>query len=285
MGKAPSSLGFFAYWDHDYPANKVTASWDHDALPVMTWMSERQDKVQDSSYSISHILAGDWDNYLYNYAGEIVRTGLPVVIRFDHEMNGNWYGWSAGETAWNNSPSKYVAMWRHVWNIFQQVGANSDVIWLWSPNRVDSITGQTGTSSIADDYPGDQYVDWVGASVYWRYATTPTDFASSFGRTISQLKAVTSKPLFFAEIGATQTYNNVDVTAGKEAWIHNTLRAFLADPDIVGFSWFDNYVSTPANPSVNDWRFDSSAGALSTFKDEIDDPGFASGAMPDATGD
>ena len=284
LGKAPSSLGFFAYWDHDYPSNKITASWDHGALPVMTWMSERQDKMQDSSYSMSHIIAGDWDDYLYKYAGDIVRTGLPVVIRFDHEMNGNWYGWSAGQTAWNNSPAKYIAMWQHVWQIFQKVGANDDVIWLWSPNRVDNIAGQAGTSSIAADYPGDQYVDWVGASIYWRTGTSPTDYRTSFGKTIADLRAVTSKPMFFAEIGATQTYNSVDVTAGKQAWMQSTLQGFLADPSIVGFSWFDNYVSTPANPSINDWRYDSSSATLATFKNQIDVDGFAAGTMPDATG-
>lgn len=284
VGKAPSSIGFFGYWDSGYPATKVTAAWQRDALPVMTWMSKSSTSDSDTSYSITHILDGDWDNYLYNYAGQIVRTGLPVVIRFDHEMNGAWYPWSAGQTSYNNTPAKYVAMWRHVWNIFEQVGANDDVIWLYSPARVDNIEGHTGSSSIAADYPGDQYVDWVGATVYWRNSAEPTDYQTSFGKTISELRAVTSKPLFFAEIGALQSYHNVDVTAKKQQWIQNTLQGFLADPSVIGFNWFNNIATTPDDPDyAHDWRVNSSAATLATFTDQVTSARFAGGTMPDST--
>ena len=68
--------------------------------------------------------------------------GMPVAIRFDHEMNGNWYPWSAGLPANQGAagqPNLYVQAWRHIWNLFNSVGANSDVIWLWAPIRVDTI--------------------------------------------------------------------------------------------------------------------------------------------------
>jgi hypothetical protein len=282
LGKAPSSLGFFAYWNQVYPSDKVTTSWHDGALPVMTWMSTSSDGTSTSNYSFTHILDGDLDAYLYKYAGAIVRANLPVVIRFDHEMNGNWYPWSAGHTDYNNSPAKYVAVWRHVWNIFQSVGANDDVIWLFSPGRVDNIAGLTSVSSISDDYPGDAYVDWVGATVYWRKPTQATDYQSNFGATISQLRAVTQKPLFFAEIGALQTYQGADVSAAKRTWITNTIKGFLADPSVVGFDWFNNVASTADDPGEShDWRFNASPAVLATFKKQISDDRFSSGVLPD----
>jgi len=281
LGKAPSSLGFFQHWDTGYPATKVVSAWQRGALPVMTWMSMPGDGVDARSYSFTRILAGDWDTYLYKFAGDIVRTNLPVVIRFDHEMNGNWYPWSAGHDDWHNSPARYVAVWRHVWRIFQKVGANDDVIWLYSPARVDDIAGLSHVSSIAADYPGDAYVDWVGATVYWRRINQPTDYRANFGATIDQLRAVTSRPMFFAEIGALQTDAK---SAPKQEWIRNTLAGFLADPSVVGFSWFNNVATTSEDPAAHDWRFNASSQTLAAFKAQIADPRIAAGVMPDPAG-
>jgi hypothetical protein len=284
VDKAPSSIGFFSTWDKPYPAAQVEATWQKGALPVITWMSTTSDGSDTSTYSLTNIINGTWDSYLYKFAGDVVRQNLPVVLRFDHEMNGSWYPWSAGRTQWNNSPAKYIAMWRHVWNIFEQVGANDDVIWLFSPGRVDNIGTTGGTSKIADDYPGDEYVDWVGATVYWRNGTQATDYNTSFGRTVTQLREITDKPLFFAEIGALQTYRGADVTAGKQTWIEQTLKGFLEDPTVVGFSWFNNVATTSDDPTTpHDWRFDASDATLGTFKTLVADAQFASGTMPDAT--
>jgi mannan endo-1,4-beta-mannosidase len=286
LGKAPSSIGYFSTWDQPFNATQVVTSWRAGALPVMTWDSVSSTNPSDSSYSFTNILAGNWDTYLYKYAGDIVRANLPLVIRFDHEMNGNWYSWSAGMAAYNNTPAKYIAVWQYVWNIFQRVGANNDVIWDWSPSRVDTLNPATvGMSQLSQDYPGDAYVDWVGATVYWRHSNVPTDFNSSFGKTIAQIRAITNKPMFFAEIGAIQSDTGVDQTAAKATWIKNTIAAFLADPSIVGFSWFDNYASTPDAPTVtNHWEFDSSPGVLAEFKQDISDPRFANGILPDGIG-
>jgi hypothetical protein len=287
LGKAPSSLGYFSTWDAPFNASQVVTSWRAGALPVMTWESTSSNPIPgDNSYSLTNILNGNWDSYLYKYAGDIVRTNLPLVIRFDHEMNGTWYPWSAGRTDYNNSPAKYVAAWQYVWNIFQKVGANNDVIWDWSPSRVDTLNpGSTGVSQLSTDYPGDGYVDWVGATVYWRHSDVALDYATSFGKTISQIRAITNKPLFFAEIGAIQTDTGTDETANKETWIKNTIAGFLANPSIVGFSWFNNVAITPDAQSVtNDWRFESSPGVLAEFKNDIADPRFASGLIPDGIG-
>ncbi len=280
LGKAPSTLGYFSYWDSDFDPTKVQAAWSRGALPVMTWMSKSSVNDNDPTYSLSRIIDGSLDPYLYKYAGDIVRSNLPIAIRFDHEMNGNWYPWSAG--MYNNTPAKYVAAWQHVWNIFNQVGANQDVIWLWSPGRPDNLGGR-GLTTFAADYPGDQYVDWVGATVYWRKVGQPTDFASNFGTSIAQIRAITDKPMFFAEIGAVQALNGVDYTAQKSDWISNTLNGFLNDPSIVGFSWFDNIAQTADDPNnIHDWRLDSAPAVLTTFKSLIADRRFDSGTLPDA---
>ncbi|MDO9380875.1 MAG: glycosyl hydrolase [Nocardioidaceae bacterium] len=287
VGKAPSSVGWFSGFNQDYRGDLVTKAWRRDALPVVTWMSVAQvsdPTAEKSAYSLTSIIEGQHDAYLYRYAEAVARTGLPVVIRFDHEMNGSWYGWSSGRADYNNTPEKYVAAWRHLWQVFESVGANEDVIWLWSPSRVDDLkpSATNGLSDLEASYPGDQYVDWVGASIYMRRASLGPTYEAAFGRTVDRLKALTSKPLFFAEIGATQAQGGQELSGQKAEWTRNALRRFVEDDDVVGFLWFNNRADHVVDgvPSSLDWRVDSSPEALAAFREAVADDGFAAGSRP-----
>lgn len=281
-GKAPSTVGWFSSWDEGYRADLVTKAWSRDALPVITWMPVQAGS--GNTYSLTSIIDGKWDKYLRRYAGSVVRADLPVALRLMHEMNTGGYPWAAGRTEWNNSPEKYVAAWRHIWEIFDEVGATDDVIWLWAPNRVDNLKpGSAGASRPADSYPGDKYVDWVGASVYLRQSATGATFDASFGRTMSALAAITDKPVFVAETAAIQTAaDGSDVSALKAQWTANLLSTVAQRQDIVGVTWFNNPTSVDAgDPMDADWRFDSSVAALTAFRKGVGVGAFHGGVMPD----
>ncbi|MBA1332297.1 endoglucanase, partial [Candidatus Endoriftia persephone str. Guaymas] len=74
-----------------------------------------------------------------------------VYIRLAHEMNGDWYPWSARSVGEN--PADYIAMWRHVHDAATAIGLGREhVQWVWSVNASDH--GSYGW--IAEDYyPGD----------------------------------------------------------------------------------------------------------------------------------
>ena len=69
-------------------------------------------------------------------------------------MNGNWFPWA--EHANGNQPGDYVAAWRHVHDIFTQVGA-TNATWVWCPYV--ELAPELGP--LARYYPGDDYVDWT----------------------------------------------------------------------------------------------------------------------------
>jgi hypothetical protein len=108
--------------------------------------------------------------------------GVPVVVRFAHEMNGSWY-------AWGQQPEKYKAVFRDVANAVHRIAPGSSM--MWAPNygggypfsggqfaaKPESAsyaildTNHDGALTMEDDsyapyYPGDAYVDWVGVSLY-----------------------------------------------------------------------------------------------------------------------
>ncbi|MFK4850987.1 glycoside hydrolase family 26 protein [Microbacterium sp. ZW T6_19] len=281
-GSRQSLVGYFGGWDQTYRGDVVTASWKRGLLPMLTWesrpISAPNDQTVLPEYSLPRILAGDFDAYLHQYAKDIVATGLPLAIRLDHEMNGTWYPWSEqksdGSSLNGNGPGDFVAMWRHVHDIFAAEGANQFVIWTWAPNIVNNLpTRHQDVSYLQSLYPGDEYVDLVGASGYLRTPFKPENdftFGYTFDATLDQLRAITDKPIIIAEVGATETGGH------KAAWVTSMFDAF-ADPandDIIGFAWFNLAVTTISGGErvTNDWRIDSRADSLAAFATGLADP-------------
>lgn len=108
--------------------------------------------------------------------------GVPVVVRFAHEMNGSWYPWS-------QQPAAYVEAYTRVANAVHATAPGSAM--MWAPNYGGGYpfaggqfeakpgtadfdlldTDDDGALTMADDsyapyYPGDAVVDWVGMSLY-----------------------------------------------------------------------------------------------------------------------
>jgi hypothetical protein len=109
------------------------------------------------------------------------RKGVPVMVRFAHEMNGSWYPWA-------QQPAAYIDKFRQVADAVHKAPASA---MLWSPNEGGGYpfeggpyaaragtpdfqaldTNHDGKLSMDDDpyapyWPGDDAVDWVGLSLY-----------------------------------------------------------------------------------------------------------------------
>ncbi|WBM80296.1 hypothetical protein KIV56_01745 [Cryobacterium breve] len=284
VGVQPTVTGYFSGWDEAFRSEAVTRAWAHGSMPLMTWESRpinAKNGVTDApDYSLPNIIDGSFDEYLHQYAKDVVATGLPVAIRFDHEMNSVWYPWAEdngrGKAINGNNPGDFVKMWHHVHDIFETEGANQFALWVWAPNIINNLTATHQTPEyLASMYPGDDYVDWVGLSGYLRPPTS-TDtrnnytFDYTFGRSLAQLRQLTGKPIVLAEVGATETGGH------KVAWITSLFES-LAKPendDIIGVSWFDLAVSSfvGGELSTNDWRIDSRPESLAAFSAGLSNP-------------
>ena len=113
---------------------------------------------------------------------EINDTGVPVIVRFAHEMNGSWY-------AWGQQPTQYVEAFRRLAAAIHAGAPGSST--MWAPNygggypfTGGQYTAKRGSADFAvldtdgdlsltmnDDsyapyFPGDDAVDWVGLSLY-----------------------------------------------------------------------------------------------------------------------
>jgi len=259
-GKTPGTVLFFANFAQAFPAGPVDTVWARGMLPVVAWEpivpgASRQPRLGE-------IIDGTYDAYIDQWATATRDHGKPIVLRFAAEMNGNWYPWS--ESVNGNSQGEYVQAWRHLHDRFEAVGADN-VIWLWSSNRVDSLS-----TTLSSYYPGDAYVDWIGMAGYWRQvrAGQPPTFATTFGRTLTQLRAISNKPILLSEVGA-----GTD-EANKIAWIRSFFDGLAASPDIIGFIWFND------QKSGGDWRIQVTQGIVDAFADGVDDSRWRTGVDP-----
>lgn len=276
IGHYPSSVSWFSGFDQPFRSDGVIAAWQRGMLPIVSWesrpletdMGPGSDNAVNADYQLSDVIDGTYDDYIRQYADAVKALGLPIGLRFDHEMNGFWYPWA--EQVNGNQPGEYIAAWRHVHDIFAAEGA-TNVIWIWSPNVVEFPQAQP----LDQLYPGDDYVDWVGLVGYYRKPISGKEasFDNTYAKSLAALRTVSTKPIYLTEVGATETGGN------KPAWITSFFTGLAANPDIIGFSWF-NLTITALSGNVlttNDWRITSTQAATKAFAAGIADPRFGAG--------
>ncbi|WP_104198929.1 glycoside hydrolase family 26 protein [Cryobacterium sp. Y29] len=198
--------------------------------------------ISQPAYSSDNITAGAYDAYLTKWGQALATWGKPVMLRYGHEMNGNWYPWADGVNG--NTTGDYAAAWRHVHDVVAATGA-TNVSWVWSPN-----IPYTGSTPLAGLYPGAAYVDVValdgynwGTSATWSTWQTP---ATLFDAGLAQLRTLApGKPIIIAETASAES-------GGSKAEWNTALVTYLAkQTDVTGFVWFHFLKET-------DWRINSS---------------------------
>ena len=217
----------------------------------------------DRQPTLREIADGDWDAYIDDWAAAAAAHEQPIVLRLAAEMNGNWYSWSEGVNG--NEAGDFADMWRHVRGRFDAAGADN-VVWLWSVNRSDNLR-----TEIADYWPGEDYVDWVGIAGYWRGfsgAPEPT-FSAIFDRTLGELRSLTDKPILLAEVGA-----GTDVDTDRARWLTTLFDGLEANPDIIGFVYFNDV------KSGGDWRIQFSQTLVDIFANGVANERFPTGLLP-----
>ena len=285
-GRLPAVWMIFQGWTgwNQFPTESARRARQLGGQLLVTWEPWNSGlKSGGSTWSCKAIASGARDSYIRTYARAVKNSGVPVMIRFAHEMNGDWYPWGTAFSHRSrrnngNSPQNYVAMWHRVVSLFRAEGARN-AKWVWAPNihflnKHNSLFNQN--ADLAALYPGDGFVDWIGLSVYndasrrnWR------TFSDLFDGAYNCVTRISDKPLMIAELGATET--GAPHGTSKAAWISQALLRDIPTryPRVKLVNWFcrDKTDSGEAN-----YRFDSSYASLTAFRDAANSP-FYSGRL------
>jgi hypothetical protein len=257
MGRTPAIVSSYKQWDYaPFLRRELQAVWIRGAVPMITWEPL---SYHGRRYPLRAIAQGRYDGYLRRSARAAAAWGRPILLRFAHEMNGDWYPWGRG--VYGNTAHRYKAVWRRAVRIFRRADADN-VQWVWTPN-VDQ-----GSLPFKGLYPGDRWVDWVGLDGFnWGYGGRALSFAEIFDRSYHVLARISRRPMIIAETGTNPR--------GKAAWISQALnRQVPRLRRIKALVWF-NY---PANGV--DLRFNHPSAALHAFRRAAGAPKYHTARAP-----
>ena len=242
-----------------FPSTPFTAIREHGAIPFFSWNSAASDGgINQPDFQLADVADGRYDAYIKQWAASAARWGHPFFLRFNWEMNGDWFPWSEGVNG--NARGTYVAAWRHVHDLFASVGARN-ATWVWCPN-IDPDGRYTALEGL---YPGDAYVDWTCIDGYSHEPGNPgRSFKSIFRSVYDEVTRIApNKPMVIGETGAVQS-------SRKPAWLAGMFQALADMPAVKAFMYFENI----ENPGNIDWSVATSPAAQSAFRTGINDPAF-----------
>jgi hypothetical protein len=196
------------------------------------------------------VAAGRYDDSeVIPQARRIKAYGGTVMLGIDHEMDLS--------QAEHGAPEDYVAMYRHLREVFAQEGVHN-VVWTWVPTG--NVWYENGplTKRL---YPGNDYVDWVGFDPY-NYSYCSGQPWHTFGQTLDKFYAWTaangmgSKPLLVQEFGTVYDEAN---QAASTAWNTGIPDALAKHPRIKAVVRWDSDTNCQL-------RIDSGLGMVDSFK-------------------
>lgn len=219
-------------WGNSFPAATIADDARHGAELLIV--------LEPHHVSLRGIADGTQDGFLAQWAADR-QLGLPVMLSFAPEANGDWYEWGADHI----SPALYKAMWRHVHDTLLRDGARH-ITWLWQvsvPFR--------GSQPIQSLWPGPRYANIAGID---GQLTSPDDtFSSTFGVTIGQAQAITGEPVMISEVA---------VNRGPERPQQITsLFTGVKHDALAGLVWFDLN-----HGGATDYRLAKDPPALATYR-------------------
>lgn len=87
---------------------------------------------------------------------------IPVILRYAHEMDGEWFWWGKGHC----SARDFVALERLEADFLRQRCGDGQVLFAYTPDRWWWKLGREGVDGYLKWYPGDAYVDVLGYDDY-----------------------------------------------------------------------------------------------------------------------
>lgn len=252
-GKKPAIVVIFINWGDLIDKKIIKEVYAQKSVLLVTL--EPWDQTTKKGVDYDGLAAGKYDKYLLEIAGQVKKIGKPVLVRFAHEMNGNWYPWIGSALG----RERYISMYRHVKDVFDRAGA-ANAVWVFSVNWED--VPPDPANNFKEYYPGDGYVDIIGIDGY-NWGDTQTwakwrEFKELFTARAGECAAF-GKPVMISEFGSTTSGGN------RTEWVARAMDE-IKNTDLAAFILFNVDKET-------DWRLKPDSGGRA-FKEKMKDEHF-----------
>jgi len=268
-GHRPAWVYFSNNWYRSRAFPTATAKWIRasGATPYVRLMlrSDPEQDHRDPLFTTRAIASGKFDADLAKWARGVAAFKTPILAEWGTEMNGEWFQWNARWNGRNKGAERFAAAYRHIIDIARANGA-TNIVWVFHVNWADGPP--RAWNRMEKYYPGDDYIDWLGVSLYSMQGpdeTEPTAFAQ-IDSTLKRLhRMAPSKPVIIAEFG-TDVHNPREPAA---PWANKALNLILSGkyPQLIGFSWWNETWPNGDDPKNDtDTRIQSDPALTQVFR-------------------
>jgi len=199
-----------------FPYDEVTTIHNTGRTPFIRMMarSDFRENRPDPTYTMQRILDKEFDTQLKSWANAAKNIGYPLLVEFGTEVNGSWFPWNGehngGETKdqYGNinladGPERFRDAYRHIIDLFRNEGVKN-ITWFF---HVDAYGEPIEPwNAIENYYPGDDYIDWLGVSIYGPQLPTENfePFTEILDETYPKLTQLSDKPIAILEFAITE---------------------------------------------------------------------------------
>ncbi len=237
-----SKQGLTGYWAGQ-SAHRV---WSVPMLPLK------------ESASLTNEARGDYNSKFVSVAQQLVAGGDGYsTIRLGWEMTGDWYTWSGVK-----NPTAFAGAWRQVVNSMRSVSGAHFTF---------DFNIAMGAANPTPMYPGDSYVDLIGADNYdtsWATSYSPSDHAKvwnniltrSYGLTwLSNFAKSHGKRMAFDEWGLSWQCNGHG--GGDDSYFVQHFTDWMAQNNVAYEAYFNRDYSSCEKHSLTNGTFPKGAAA------------------------
>lgn len=284
-GKKIAWLNFSNEWFDGikFPEESVMNIYSQGSIPSVRLLPRTSYKNNyDKTYSLEKILAGEIDNELISWAQDAKKLGIPIMVDFGAEPNGDWFPWcgyynGAGTTSdygdknLPDGPEIFRDAYRHVIDLFKKEKADN-ITWVFHLNAFPGPNEDWNKFKYY--YPGDEYIDWIGVSIYGpqKWNDPFVKFVDMLDKIYTELCEISKdKPLAILEFGVADYLPNIN----KAQWIQDALYAVTL-PEynrIKAIGWW-NSTWWNDDGTMSAIQIDSSPESLRFYKEGIAQPFF-----------
>jgi mannan endo-1,4-beta-mannosidase len=227
---------WYRYLGHEFPIDGMLEAYESGKIVEMTLQVAGDMYGRNPNFEV---LDGRLEEDIRKFARGAREFDKPFLMRLNNEMNSTWVSYSGHLCL--NDPDIFKAVWRKVYDIFQEEGVDN-AIWIWNPNDV-SYPPCRWNSHVAY-YPGNEYVQMIGLTGYntgdyfrdvtgerWR------SFTEIYDRLWDMYKDIYAEfPWIITEFACSS------VGGDKKAWIEemfNTISKYTNIKIAVWWSYYD----------------------------------------------
>jgi len=256
IGRRLAAVRVYYNWDSPFPDTDVTWFRNNGYALLLSVKSERRNHTFVEWRDIANAQPGSaLHNDIVTWANRIKSLGTHVYFTFNHEP----------ETSLNSSGqgAEFIAAWRKVVTVFRGQGVtNADYLWIMTAY---SFKARDRRRAV-DWYPGEAYIDYMGADAYNWYNCRPG--TSNPWNSLEQLlnpmrlfaQGKTIKGLMVPEWASTED----SAQPGRKAQWFADARALFKKPGWEGFKAVLYYNKSSKYPNCR-WFVDSSQASLTAF--------------------